>query len=76
MITHKTQLIRLTAETNAILGSRADRGTAKVLSLTYLHQPEGERGVQIDRELGGSCWWCEWHIEAAQDEVNPLQANP
>lgn len=67
MIAHKGQSVRLTAETNAIiLGHlRVDTGIAIVKSLAYLDQPEGERGVQLDRELGGSCWWLEGNLEAA-----------
>ncbi len=40
-------------------------GRAKVISLVYLDQPEGSRGVQLDRELGGSKWWLESQLEAA-----------
>lgn len=64
MICSKGQLVRLTAEANVILGTRADRGTARVKSLTYVEQAlGGERGVRLDRDLAGSCWWREYDLE-------------
>ncbi len=39
--------------------------TAKVLSIVYPHLPEGQRGVQLDREIGGSRWWLEGELEPA-----------
>ncbi len=64
MISHKGQLVTFT---NATLdASGLDHvGRAKVVSLVYLDQPEGERGVQLDRDLAGSRWWGEWQLEAA-----------
>lgn len=43
-----------------------DNDAARVLSLVYTEQPEGERGVQLDRSLGESRWWAESDLEAAE----------
>lgn len=51
--------------TSLTWGTRRVSEVATVLSLTYLDQPEGERGVQLDRELGGSKWWLESALEEA-----------
>ncbi len=72
MIASRNQLVTLT---NAALdATRLDYiGRAKVISLVYLDQPEGERGVQLDRELGGSRWWMEQSLQPAEPiEVKPL----
>ena len=64
MIATKGHLVRLT---NAAMDStKLDyTGRAMVVSLVYLDQPEGERGVQLDHDLGGSRWWNEGDLEAA-----------
>lgn len=36
-----------------------DFHTATVITLVYLDQPEGQRGVRLDRDLGGTNWWNE-----------------
>ncbi len=71
MIATKGQLVRLvsrvgTRSMTAIRDGREDNLTARVSSLVYLDQPEGQRGVQVDRDLGGSRWWNESQLEAAE----------
>ncbi len=69
MIATKTQLVRLIPGTitssTAIRDGRENNRTARVSCLVYLDQPPGERGVQVDRDLGGSRWWNESDLEAA-----------
>ncbi len=64
MIATKGQLVTLT---NAAMDATGldYAGRAKIVSLVYLDQPEGERGVQLDRELAGSRWWMEQSLQAA-----------
>ncbi len=69
MIATKGQLVKLvsrkgTRSMTAIRDGREDNHTARVLSLVYLDQPEGERGVHLERDLGGCRWWCETDLEA------------
>ncbi len=61
MIASKGQTVRLVTEPRV----SATLPVAKVLSIVYAEQPEGSRGVQLDRELGGSKWWLESQLEAA-----------
>ena len=75
MICSKGQLVRLTAaalhrvQHTAVKRDSAHEHThvAVVLSFVYLDQPEGERGVQLDRDLSGSKWWPEDCLEAAPE---------
>lgn len=69
MIASKNQLVRLisrmgTRSMTSIRDGREDNHTARVSCLVYLDQPEGERGVQVNRDLGGSRWWNESDLEA------------
>lgn len=57
MIASKGQLVRLIGRPTEV---------AKVLSIVYRHLPEGERGVQLDKELDGSKWHVENMVEDAQ----------
>lgn len=72
MIATKGQLVRLTDARRlslplyAFLGESSHEGVAKVLSLVYLNQPEGQRGVQLDRNLGSSPWWLESDLESVE----------
>jgi len=68
MVANKGDIVRLvtrvgTRSMTAIRDGREDNHTAKVMNLVYLDQPEGQRGVRLDRDLGGSNWWCESDIE-------------
>ncbi len=70
VIATKGQLVRLvsrvgTRSMTAIRDGRDDYHTARVVSLVYLDQPEGQRGVQLDRDLGGSRWWNEADLTEA-----------
>ncbi len=70
MIASKGQLVRLvtrkgTRSMTAIHDGREDNHTARVRCLVYLDQPEGERGVGLERDLGGSSWWNEQDLEPA-----------
>lgn len=68
MICSKGQLVRLTRDACSVhvdVRKAPHDGTARVVSLVYLDQPEGTRGVQLDRPLGGSGWWLESYLEEA-----------
>lgn len=56
MIAIKGQLVKLLTGNDS----------AKVLSIVYQDQPEGGRGVQLDREIGGSRWWLENQLIQAE----------
>ena len=64
MICYKGQLVQLGIEAVILAPEGKTYGPAKVISLVYLDQPEGQRGVQLDREIGGSRWWLESDVEA------------
>ncbi len=71
MICSKGQLVCLvsrkgTRSISAIHDGREDNHTARVRCLVYLDQPEGQRGVGLERDLGGSCWWNENDLELAE----------
>ncbi len=70
MIATRGQLVRLTPTARAMVAHLTrpgyDNDAARVLSLVYTEQPEGERGVQLDRSLGESRWWAESDLEPAE----------
>lgn len=71
MIATKGQLVRLTAAARrkpAPYGRANDTRAAKVLCIVYPDQPEGQRGVQLDRPLGESNWQIESDLEEAGEK--------
>lgn len=66
MIASKNQLVQLRAHLRHLCQS-TPAGHAKVMSLVYVDRPEGERGVQLDKALGGSKWWSEQDLEPATE---------
>ncbi len=58
MIASKGQLVRLIGGTD----------TAKVSSIIYSDQPEGDRGVRLDKPLDGSVWAMESDLESPPDQ--------
>ena len=70
MIVSKNQLVQLNPSIRAFLSRNNPEiqhtpKIAKVVELTYLDEPEGFRGVRLDKELGGSYWWLESDLEKA-----------
>ncbi len=61
MIATKGQLVRLVTEPR--VGPTAP--TARVIEVVYTDQEPGERGVRLSVSLGGSTWWLESDLEAA-----------
>ncbi len=72
MICSKGQLVRLTRAA-ALRHSMHNDDTSMVIAIVYPGQPEGERGVQLDKALDGFNWWLEKDLEAvttSADEQN------
>lgn len=64
MICSKGQLVRLIPSLQALALS-TNITPVWVLAIVYNERPEGERGVQLSAELGGSRWWLEDQLEEA-----------
>jgi hypothetical protein len=59
---------------NQLVYHRIDslRRPAKVVEIVYADKPPGERGVKLDREIGGSRWHMESDLKPAPIEDKTL----